>query len=138
MTNLNLHNITNSFLDVRLVSLASWTRAREFEPRDHGGPYVVVQEGYDPNDTKFIAEEFILGRHGKWLSLGLFYHLPLPERQQEFIFSTAAEIMKMMSNLSSKAEIITSSEQTKDMALPLPDDMIAAFNVGRNPNSKAA
>jgi hypothetical protein len=62
MSNLNLHTITNSFLDVRLVSLASWRQAKEISPRDHGGPYVVLQEGYDPDDMKMIPNEFVLGR----------------------------------------------------------------------------
>jgi len=34
MSNINLRNITNSFQDVRLVSLASWKAASEFSGRD--------------------------------------------------------------------------------------------------------
>ena len=60
MSNHNLRNITNSFQDVRLVSLASWRQANEILPRDRGGPYVVLQEGYDPTDLRMIAEEFVL------------------------------------------------------------------------------
>ena len=66
MSNIYLRNITNSFQDVRLASLASWRQASEFSPRDRGGPYVVLQEGYDPEDPKVIADEFVLGRSGKW------------------------------------------------------------------------
>jgi len=68
MSNLNLRSITNSFLDARLVSLASWRQAKEIVPRDHGGPYVVLQEGYDPGDPKLTPNEFILGRANGWLS----------------------------------------------------------------------
>jgi len=78
MSNLNLRSITNSFLDARLVSLASWRQAKEIVPRDHGGPYVVLPEGYDPGDPKMTPNEFILGRSGKWLALAHFYHLPAP------------------------------------------------------------
>ena len=46
MANVNLRNITNSFQDARLVSLASWRQANQIVPYDHGGPYLVVQEGY--------------------------------------------------------------------------------------------
>ncbi len=52
MDKLNLRTITNNFLDVRLLSLASWHLAHEISPRDHGGPYVVLQEGYDPGMRK--------------------------------------------------------------------------------------
>ena len=38
MPNLNLRNITNNFQDVRLASLASWSKANEITPRDRGGP----------------------------------------------------------------------------------------------------
>ena len=80
MSDINLRSITNSFQDVRLASMASWRQAAEFTPRDKGGPYVVMQEGYDPQDPKFIADEFVLGRSGKWLSLSYFYQMPVSER----------------------------------------------------------
>ena len=98
MSNENLRNITNSFQDARLVSLASWRQASEIVGRDRGGPYVVLQEGYDPEDTKVIAEEFVLGRSGKWLSLGLFYKLPVPERR------AVSEIFAQLASLSEKLE----------------------------------
>lgn len=62
---MNLRNITNSFQDVRLASLASWRQANEITPRDRGGPYVVMQEGHDPQDPKVIADAFVLGKSGK-------------------------------------------------------------------------
>src|SRR5262252_7402524 len=102
MSNLNLRTITNHFLDVRLLSLASWQRASEITPRDHGGPYVVLQEGYAPNDMKMVPDEFVLGRSGQWLSLGRFYRLPVDQRRVEFVFGTAAEVMQMMEELPSK------------------------------------
>jgi hypothetical protein len=91
--NLNLRNLTNHYQDVKLISLASWRQASEFIPRDRNGPYVVIQEGYDPEDMKMIAEEFVLGRSGKWLSLGHFYKMPVPDRRAEFVFGTVAEVI---------------------------------------------
>ena len=131
--NVNLRNITNSFLDVRLVSLSSWRQANEIQPRDHGGPYVVLQEGYDPKAAKVIADEFILGRSGKWIPLGLFYRLPVPERRAEYIFGTAGEVMQMMSNLPSSAEVIRGSAD-----VPVPegseptDEMASALKAAKN------
>src|SRR5262245_15201588 len=106
MSNLNLRSITNNFQDVRLLSLASWRQAGEFATRDRGGPYVVLQAGYDPEDPKCAADEFVLGRSGKWLSLGLFYKMPVPDRRAEFVFSTAAEVMGVMGALPSKAAVL--------------------------------
>jgi hypothetical protein len=103
MSNINLRNISNDFLDVRLVSLASWRQANEITPRDRGGPYMVLQEGYDPQSLKPVADEFVLGRSGKWLLLSHFFGLPVEERRAEFVFGTAAEVMAMMQNLPSKA-----------------------------------
>src|SRR5262245_22092792 len=106
MSNLNLRSITNSFLDVRLVSLAAWRQANEIQPRDRGGPYVVLQEGYDPHDLKMMPDEFVLGRSGKWLTIAQFYRLPVPDRRAEFVFGTAAEVMKIMSDLPTKASVL--------------------------------
>lgn len=138
MSNLNLRNLTNSFLDVRLVSLASWRQAGEITPRDHGGPYVVTQEGYDPEDPKMIADEFVLGRSGKWLSLGLFFRLPVPDRREEFIFGTAAEVMQTMETLPSKALLLRPGEE--DQSEPVAsetDEMAAAFHAAKNQTSGA-
>jgi hypothetical protein len=133
MSNLNLRNITNHFQDVRLVSLASWKQANEFNPRDRGGPYVVMQEGYDPEDPKVIAEEFVLGRSGKWISLGLFYRSPVPERRAEFIFGTMAEVMQMMNNLPSKVEIIRPGAEAETAPTATePDEMAAAIQAGKS------
>jgi len=139
MSNLNLRNITNSFQDVRLASLASWKQAAEITPRDRGGPYVVLQEGYDPGDPKVIPDEFVLGRSGKWLPLGLFYRMPVPERRAEFIFGTAAEVMQMMSNLPSKVQIIRPGAPAEAApAAPETDEMAAALQAGKNQPPGAA
>ena len=133
MSNPNLRNITNHFQDAHLVSLASWKRANEISPRDRNGPYVVLQEGYDPDDMTMIADEFILGRSGKWLSLGLFYKLPVPERRAEFVFSTAAEVIQMMSDLPSKV-VMFARTGTQEAETPQPgnDEMMSAIQAGKN------
>jgi hypothetical protein len=106
MSNINLRNITNSYQDVRLGSLASWkARADEFIPHDPNGPYVVTQEGYDPDDATLTPDQFILRRSGEWLSLSSFYQLPEPDRA-EFVFRTAAEVMQVMNDLPSKVRTI--------------------------------
>ena len=136
MSNLNLRNITNDFRDVRLVSLASWKNANEIQPRDRNGPYVVLQEGYDPEDLRMIPCEFVLGRSGKWLALGHFFKLPVPERRAEFVFGTAAEVIEMMSNLPSKTAMFGRPDKTETPPSEegaVNDDMAAAFQAGKNP-----
>ena len=139
MSNINLHNITNNFQAVRLVSLASWRQAAEFSPRDHNGPYVVLQEGYDPEDLTMTADEFILGRSGKWLSLSYFYRMSVPERRAEFVFGTVAEVMQMMGNLPSKVQIIRPGAPAEDApAGAEPDEMAAALRAAKNQPPGAA
>jgi hypothetical protein len=132
MPNINVRNITNSFQDVRLVSLASWRQANEITPRDRGGPYVVLQEGYDPEDPRLLVEEFVLGRSGKWLSLGLFFKLPVPERRAEYVFGTAAEVMEAMHNLPPKVLIVRPGGPAEAAPVtPEGDEMAAAFQAAK-------
>jgi hypothetical protein len=136
MNNINLRSITNNFLDVRLVSLKSWRAANEISPRDHGGPYVVLQEGYDPQDMTMSPDELVLGRSGKWLSLGYFFKMSVPERRAEFVFGTAAEVMQMMSQLPSKAEMFgRPGKEAGAPAAPPNDEMANAFRAAKAKDS---
>ena len=137
MSNINLHNITNSFLDAQLLSLASWRQANEIIPRDRGGPYVVTQAGYDPEDPTLTADEFVLGRSGKWISLSYFFRMSVPERRAEFVFGSAGEIMQMMSNLPSKVIILRPGAGAEaEPATAESDEMAAAFEAAKNPSHK--
>src|SRR5688572_6724679 len=134
MSNANLRNITNSFLDVHLVSLKTWRQANEIIPRDKGGPYVVLQEGYDPEALTVTPDEFVLGRSGKWLSLGHFFKMPVPDRRAEFVFGTAGEVMQMMSDLPSKAQVLhPPAKQTAPAAADVAtDEMASAFRAAKD------
>lgn len=132
MANTNLRNLTNNFQDVRLASLAKTRMAAEITPCDQGGPYVVMQEGYDPSDPKVFAEDFVLGRSGKWLSLGLFFKMPIPERRAEFVFGTAAEVMQVMSSLPPAVQIHRPGALAEaEPATGEPDEMVAALAAGK-------
>jgi len=138
MNNIDLRNITNNFRDVRLGSLASWSRADEFSPHDPGGPYVVTQEGYDPDDATLTPDEFILRRSGEWLSLSFFFQMPEPDRP-EFVFRTAAEVMQVMNDLPPKVQIIRPG--AKEKAAPAQaevDEMAAALQKGKGGATGAA
>ena len=73
-------------------------------------------------------DEFVLGRSGKWLSLGHFFKMPVPDRRAEFVFGTAAEVMQMMSDLPTKAQVFRppakGTPATPDRAA---DEMANAF-----------
>jgi hypothetical protein len=135
MSNVNLRNITNSFQDVRLVSLSSWRQANEIMPRDRGGPYVVMQEGFDPDDMTMTADEFVLGRSGKWLSLSYFYKMSVPERRNEFVFGTAAEVMQIMEQLPSKVALLRPSSKDQLSSANQSDEMAAALKAGQKETS---
>lgn len=80
-----------------------------------------------------IGDQFILGRSGKWLSLGYFYNLAVPERRAEFVFGTAAEVMQMMSDLPSKVAMFnrpSAEEQTKPAAAG-SDEMATAIHAAK-------
>jgi hypothetical protein len=130
MSNAHLRNITNNFQDARLASLASWPAAREINPRDRGGPYMVTQEGYDPEDMKVAADEFVLGRSGKWLSLKHFFRMPVEDRRAEFVFGTAAEVMQMMRDLPSKVEVVRGQPIEASASSTEQDEMAAAYYAG--------
>jgi hypothetical protein len=133
MSKKDLKKITNSFLDVRLVSLASWPAASKILPRDRNGPYVVTQQGYDPEDMKVTADEFVLGRSGRWLSLSYFFQMPVPERQAEFLFGTAAEVMQVMQDLPTAVKILRPGRGVSDAAANAEgDEMAAAFKAARD------
>ena len=138
--NVNLRNISNHYQDVRLISLSTWKEASEIIPRDRNGPYIVMQEGYDPGDMKMIPEEFVLGRSGQWLSLGHFYKMPVAARRAEFVFGTVGEVIEMMNNLPSKAELLRpAGKETEAPGTPAPnDEMAVAFQAGRATSTGAA
>jgi len=118
-----LRSITNDYQDVRLVSLKGWKRANEISPRDTGGPYVVLQEGYDPEDPKMDYDEFLLGKSCEWISIGVFFRLPADLRVQEFVFGTAAEVMGLMENLTGKARIYRKGEALAAPEAGGPDEL---------------
>ena len=129
--NANLRNITNHYHDVKLVSLSGWKQANEITPRDRNGPYVVMQEGYDPEDLKMVGEEFVLGRSGKWLSLGQFFRMPVPDRRAEFVFGTVTEVIEMMNSLPAKVELFRGGKDEEAPASAETDEMAAAFQASR-------
>lgn len=126
----NIRAITNDYQDVRLVSLRKWKNAHQIEPRDQGGPYVVVQQGYDPQDVNPSYEEFLLGRSGEWLPVGLFFKIAVEQRQKEFVFGTAAEIIDLLEGLLGNVKIVRKGTELAEVPAE-EDDLAAAFKEAR-------
>jgi hypothetical protein len=124
----NLHALTNRHQDVRLISLRKRKHEGLVEPHDDGGPYIVAQEGYDPEDVSASPDNFVLGKSGAWLSVGLFLKLPRETRRQEFVFGTAAEVIALLEGLVGKAHIIRAGHELATPARAAqPDEVTAAF-----------
>lgn len=123
----HLRAVSNDYQDVKLVSLKGWQRADEIFPRDSGGPYVVLQEAYDPDDLKTEYDEFLLGKSGEWVSVGVFFRLPADLRVQEFVFGTAAKVIELMENLTEKAHIYRKGESLAGPESDTSDDLGQVF-----------
>ena len=106
--------LSNHYSDCRLMSLAKLKTAAEFAKRDRNGPYVIMQYGYDPNDPAMRAHDFILGRSGAWLAMHWFIRLPVPERRDEFLFSTVVEVLAQMEQLTGKVRVISTRPENVD------------------------
>jgi hypothetical protein len=123
------HNITNHYQDVHLISLRTWADAATIQPQDNGGPYLIAQEGFDPEDVTLTPDEFLLGRGGVWVSTRHFFRMGKEARRAEYIFGTAAEVAALMSSLPAKPAILRpgSPEPSADV----PDDGLqAAYRQG--------
>jgi len=115
-----IHKLSNSIQDVRLVSLSKLKIAAEFHDRDNAGPYLVAQEGYDPQDLSVTPGEFLLNKSGAWLSTEWFLRLPFEQRRAEFFFTRSAEVMQALQGLPPEAVIARPGKQAADS--PLADD----------------
>jgi hypothetical protein len=121
----NLRILTNAYFDVRLISLKDWPRASEFETRDPGGPFVIVQEGFAPDDVEAEPDEFVLARCGQWLPIAFFLGIPLEQRCADFVFGTMAELIELLESLPSKAAVmpLPNAGDSAQAAARLEDDL---------------
>jgi len=124
--------LTNDYLNVRLISLARWCQAGEIQPRDQRGPYIVAQEGYDPADPHAAADEFVLGRDGRWVPLARFFAAPREERRRHFVFGTAAEVMQLLAHLPAHAEVAQGVGERATEADPEAQELRTVIEAARH------
>lgn len=126
-----IRSITNNYSDVRLISLREWRSASQIEPRDTGGPYMVYQDGYDPADPTSSYDEFLLGKSGEWITVGVFHQLPHDIRRDEFVYGTAAQVIGLLENLSGNLTVIRTAQEAAQLhgqtEAVQPDDLTSAF-----------
>ena len=115
--------LSNHFTSCRLVSLTKLKDAATFPGRDANGPYTILQEAYDPEDTAMRSHEFILGRSGAWLAMHWFVRMPIPERREEFIFGTKTEVMAFMESLIGPVKVIREKPSEVDEDGPADDEL---------------
>lgn len=104
--------LTNDPSAARLISLAKLALASQVQTRDARGPYVIVQTGHAPGDHTSKDVDHLLGRSGEWLALHWFIRLPVHERNAEFVFGTANEVMTFMETLTGEVVVITGREDS--------------------------
>jgi hypothetical protein len=61
-----------------------------------------------------------------------FYKMSVPERRSEFVFGTAAEVMQVMEQLSSKVALLRPSSKEQSISAPQSDEMLAAIKAGQS------
>jgi hypothetical protein len=119
--------LSNHFSSCRLISLAKHRASAEFPGRDTNGPYVIMQEGYDPADPTQRRTEFILGRSGAWLATHWFIRMPVPERRKEFLFATKADVMELMEDLAGPVRVISTRPPTVGEDSPADEEFAKAL-----------
>lgn len=89
------HNLSNSFLAVRLLAL------REFPPEagQGSGPFLVVQHGIDPDDAEMEPADFVLTLQGSWIRVEHYLQLSSDDRFERACFPSAAAVIALLEQL---------------------------------------
>jgi hypothetical protein len=91
-----MHQLTNIYQDCKLITL---------EPGTPGGPFVVTQLGFDPQDPRMTERLFLLQRDGTWIDQIAHPTLP-PAERFHVVFDTLPEVMATLGKLTGTPEIL--------------------------------
>ena len=89
--------ITNRSQDFKILNLCQLVNHVEGR-----GPFMVTQDGCDPNDSAMRQCSFVLTRRGTWLHFYLYLALPETVRQKCAHFETVTEALQRSDSLPSK------------------------------------
>lgn len=92
--------ITNNYQDFQVQNLCQLVHHV-----DGRGPFIVTQDGCDPNDSRMRACSFVLTRRGTWLHFYLYLALSESARAKCTYFETAPEIVRHAESLPAKAVV---------------------------------
>ena len=71
-----------------------------YGPQGHG-PYLVRQEGYEPDSSTFKPQRFILQKDGRWLLNLAFVMLPEAEQEAQ-LFHSLTEVLLLFDEIASQ------------------------------------
>jgi hypothetical protein len=81
--------ISNRYQDFQVLNLCQLVHHV-----DGRGPFMVTQDGCDPNDPTMRACSFVLTKRGTWLHFYLYLALPESVRQHCAHFETVADVLQ--------------------------------------------
>jgi len=133
MSNPNLRNITNHFLD------AIWSASHRGTERMKSHHAIATGPMSSCRKVTTLETCECSPMNSSWVDQAngclsaCSNKLPVPERRAEFVFGTAAEVIQMMSDLPSKV-VMFARPETQDAGPPQPgtDEMAAAIQAGKN------
>ena len=112
--------IDNDSSRYQVLSLSKLRLPPEIQrPQSEHGPFVVLQQGSMPGDPHSKPHDFLLTKEGLWLPLFAFIRLSTQERDQLCIFSTAAEAVQQVEDLTGSA-IIDAERTARALQIELP------------------
>lgn len=104
------HNLSNSFLAVRLLALREFPLAAD----QGAGPFLVAQHAVAPDDPEFEARDFLLTRQGTWLLVDDFFRLPWDRRSECALFPSAADVMVLLEQLPPRPAVERLESEAED------------------------
>lgn len=92
--------ISNRYQDFQVLNLCQLVHHV-----DGRGPFMVTQDGCDPNDPTMRACSFVLTKRGTWLHFYLYLALPESVRQHCAHFETVADVLQRADALPGKVVV---------------------------------
>ncbi len=92
--------ITNRYQDFQVLNLSQLVHHLEGR-----GPFMVTQDGCDPDDPTSRSCSFVLTKRGTWLHFYLYLALPESVRQNCAHFDTVAEVLQRADTLPSRVMV---------------------------------
>ncbi len=89
--------ITNRYQDFHVLNLCQLVHHVEGR-----GPFMVTQDGCDPDDPTMRECSFVLTRRGTWLHFYLYLALPESVREKMAHLDTVAEVLQRADSLPAK------------------------------------